>query len=311
MSAGRPTRTSRPPRRSERKACSNDLGVGREDDGDVGAAEVADGVGGVLGGGVDRVGGAELAGESELLVDDVDGDDGAAGDASVLEGEVAEAADAEDADELAGADAADLDRLVGGDAGAGEGGGVGGGDAVGDASDEGGVGADVLGEAAVGAVARVDLALAERLPAGDAGLALAAGPAEPGDGDEVALGDAGDAGADALDDADAFVAGDEGGLGLDGPVAVGGVDVGVAQARGDGAHEDLAGADLGDGPLLDDEGGVEFVDDGCLHGGLPLPRLRSDPVVGVGAVSASGSSVACGSAGGPGVTGSRAGAPRR
>ena len=49
---------------------------------------------------VDRVGGAELLGQLQLVVDDVDRDDRGAGDLGVLQREVAEPADAEDRDEV-------------------------------------------------------------------------------------------------------------------------------------------------------------------------------------------------------------------
>ena len=70
------------------------------DDGRVGSAERLDDLGRILLRGVDGVGGAELLGELQLVVDDVDGHDGAAGDLGVLHGQVAEAADAEHGDEV-------------------------------------------------------------------------------------------------------------------------------------------------------------------------------------------------------------------
>ena len=70
----------------------------RQHDGDVGAAERLDRGDRVGRRGVDDVVGAELAGQVQLGVLDVDGDDGAADDRGVLHGEVAEAADAEDRD---------------------------------------------------------------------------------------------------------------------------------------------------------------------------------------------------------------------
>ena len=69
----------------------------------------------------------------------------------------------------------------------------------------------------------------------------------------------GDAGADRLDDADALVAGDERRRRLDRPVAVGGVDVGVAQAARLDADQDLAGSGLGDGRSWISRGWVKSV----------------------------------------------------
>ena len=80
----------------------------------------------------------------------------------------------------------DLDGLVGGDAGAGQRRRVERVDAVGDGHDVGGVGDRVLGERRRRRRTRCCAALAQRLPAGDAVVAGAAGPAEPGNGDPVA-----------------------------------------------------------------------------------------------------------------------------
>jgi hypothetical protein len=68
-----------------------------------------------------------------------------------------------------------------------------------------------------------------------------------------------------MDGADALVAGDERRLRLDRPVAVRGVDVGVAQPGSLHLHEHLAGAGLGDGKVLDLQGLAELADDCCLH----------------------------------------------
>jgi hypothetical protein len=89
----------------------------------------------------------------------------------------------------------------------------------------------VFGVPAVERVAGVELCLAERLAARVAVPAVSAGETEPRDGDPVALTDllAG-AGPERLDDPDALVARDQRQVGLDRPVAVRGVDVGVAEA---------------------------------------------------------------------------------
>ena len=180
----------------------------------------------------------------ELLVVDVDGDDAPAGDRGVLDREVAEAADAEHRGEIARAGARDLDRLVGRDARAGQRRGVEGVDAGGDLDDVARVGGRVLAERAVERVAHVLLLEAERLPARHAVVAGAAGVAEPRHRDAVAERDLGDAGAELDDDADALVAGDERRRRLDRPVAVGGVDVGVAQARRLDLDADLPGGEV-------------------------------------------------------------------
>ena len=172
-SAGRPTKTSVPPRRSEPYACSNALRRDGERDRRVGAAEPLDRRGRVVLGRVDGELGAELARELELLVDDVDGDDAAAGDPRVLQGEMAEPADAEDGDEVGSAACPEtLTALyvvtpaqVSGAASNGI-------DAVGHLDDVARVRPRVLGEAAVDRVAGVPLLEAQRLPAGDAVVAV-------------------------------------------------------------------------------------------------------------------------------------------
>ena len=129
-----------------------------------------------------------------------------------------------------------------------------------------GIGHHVFGEAAVHRVAGVLLALAERLPAAEAVLAVAAGGVEPGHADPVALLDVLDAAADGGDVADALVAGDERRVRLDRPVALGGVQVGVADARGVDRHLDHAGARLGDRHLVDGQRLAELANDGGFHG---------------------------------------------
>ena len=78
-------------------------------------------------------------------------------------------------------------------------------------------------------------------------------------------------GADALDDADALVAGDERRRRLDRPLAAGGVDVGVAEPAGLDADEHLLRSRDRDREVLDLERTVEATDDGGFHG---APRGR-------------------------------------
>ena len=133
---------------------------------------------------------------------------------------------------------------------------------------ERGGGDGVLGEGAVHGVAGVFLLLAEGLPAADAVAALSAGGPQPGDRDPVADGPGGDTGAELLDVADAFVAGGERRYRFDRPVAVCGVNVGVAEPAGLHPHQNLARARLGDGQILNLQGGVEVGHDGGPHGVL-------------------------------------------
>ena len=216
----------------------------------------------------------------------VDRDDAPAGDRGVLDRQMAEAADAEDGDEVGRAGAGDLDRLVGRDAGAGQRRRVEGVDAFGHLDDVAGVRGGVLAEPAVDRVAHVLLLEAEGLPAGDAVVADAAGVAEPRHRDAVADGDLGHARAELDDDADALMARDERRRGLHGPVAMGGVDVGVAESGRLHPDAHLPELEAQDGDLLDGQRLVEGVDHrgavgrggslgqaglegGCCHGSLP------------------------------------------
>ena len=139
-------------------------------------------------------------------------------------------------------------------------------DAVGHPDDVAGVGGGVLAEAAVDRVAHVLLLEAERLPAGDAVVADAAGVAEPRHRDAVAEGDLGHARAELDDDADALVAGDERRRGLHGPVAVGGVDVGVAEPGRLDPDAHLTELEAEDRHLLDGQRLAEGVHDGGAVG---------------------------------------------
>ena len=135
-----------------------------------------------------------------------------------LDGHVAQAAEADDGDLLAGAGAPLAQRRVGGDAGAQQRRGGGRVDAVGDGEDVVGVDDDVGGVAAlgggavaVGAGVGGDHAVEAVLLVAVAAVgALAAGVDHAADADAVADLVAGDVGADLGDDADDLVAGYDG-----------------------------------------------------------------------------------------------------
>ena len=76
----------------------------------------------------------------------------------------------------------------------------------------------------------------------------------------------GDARTDGGDMPDAFMAGNEGRVGLDRPVSFCRVQVGMAHAGCRNLDQDLPGADRRDRRLLDDQGLAEFADDRRLHG---------------------------------------------
>ena len=119
--------------------------------------------------------------------------------------------------------------------------------------------------AAVDGVPHVLRRLAVGLPARDAVAAVPAGVSEPRQRDAVADRDGRVALTELRDDADPFVPGDERHLGLDRPLAAGGVDVGVAQAGCLDPDQDLAGARGGDGHVPNLQGCAQLGNDGCLH----------------------------------------------
>src|SRR6185436_5142750 len=118
---------------------------------------------------------------------------------------------------------------------------------------------------AIPAVTGVDLLLAQGFPPIDAVLADPAGLTKPRHRDPVANLRRDNAGADLLDDPNAFVAGNERRGGLDRPITMRSMDIGVTQARRLNLDEHFAGAGYGLGHLLDGERLGEIVDDCCLH----------------------------------------------
>src|SRR6185437_8801648 len=121
-------------------------------------------------------------------------------------------------------------------------------------------------------VAAILLRQAQRLPAGDAVVAVPAREAKPGDGDPVAPGVQCRARPDGDYRADAFVSGDKRRVRLDRPFAIRGVDVGVAQARRLHLDEYLARPWLGHGEFAYFQL-AEFRDDGRLHHGHGIVLL--------------------------------------
>ena len=227
--------------------------------------------------GVHGVAGAQLAGDGELRLEDVDGGDGRAGDLGVLHRKMTEPADAEHGDEIGRAGAGHLHGLVRRDAGARERRGVERVDAAGYEPGERRLGQHVLGEAAVDGVARVLRVGAERLPSGGAELTGTACPTEPRHRNAIAFVQIGHAGPDAGDDADALVPGYERRSGLDRPVTTRRMDVRVAEPGRLDLDQHLPVARLGGGDLLDHQRAVELVDDSSLHRGPPRSNSGSRP----------------------------------
>jgi len=183
----------------------------------------------------------------------------------ILYGHVAKTADARDNHPFAGAHFGFLQALVDGDAGAEHRGRRTEFEIVRQATDKVRVGEAILGKGAIDRIAGVLLAAAQRFPAGAAGRAATAGGVQPRNADTVAFLDAGYAGTELGDIADAFMAGNEGRVRLDRPVAIGGVQVGMADAGRFVLDEDLARSRLRNGHLLDHQRLAEFTDDGSFH----------------------------------------------
>jgi len=239
---------------------------GRGDEHCVGSADfLLEEGSGILVLGVDGELGAERTSELELLIGDVDCGYMEAHRLGVLHCQVTEAADAGDDDPVARLGIGGLETLVDRDAGAHDGCHFYEAYVLGKVSYVVRIGYGVIRIATV-------LGIATELCLGAAGFlsseavdALATGGIEPDDADAIAFLDGLDVLSDAGDEAYAFVAGDERGCGLDGPVAFCCVQVGVTDAAGFHLDLNFFGAGLRDGHLLDDQGLAEFTYDCRFH----------------------------------------------
>jgi hypothetical protein len=209
--------------------------------------------------------GTERAGQGQLFFADVERGHVQAHRLGVLHGQMTETADAGNRDPFAGSRLGFADALVGGDAGAEDRRQRGEIAALRQAGHVGRSADRVFGERPVHAVAAVVLALAERLPAGRAVFAAAAGVVQPGDADRVAFLEPAYTGTERGDDAGALVSGDESRRRFHRPIAVRGVQVGVADAGGDDLHEHLAGAWRGYRDLFDRQRLAERMHDRRAH----------------------------------------------
>ena len=138
-------------------------------------------------------------------------------------------------------------------------------DIVGQVTDIVRIGEHIVREAAIDRIAGVELAFAQRLPTAQAVNAMAAGGVEPRHADPVTFFHVRHPRAHRGNEADALVAQDKRRLGLDRPVAFGGVQVGVAHARRLDRDLDHPGRDFGYRHFLDPQRGAEFAHDGCFH----------------------------------------------
>ena len=156
--------------------------------------------------------GAELGGEVGLVLSAAaaDGDGAVAGLGGELDGKVAEAADSDDGDGVAGAGSAVAQGVEGGDSGAHERAGVDGRESVGHEGEGVGGGDDVVGVASVVGDSGDLAVLTEDEIAAAAGFAIVAVAAMPAEADALADFEDGDVGANGVDDAGDLVAGNAG-----------------------------------------------------------------------------------------------------
>ncbi|MCY1293477.1 hypothetical protein D9M70_427380 [compost metagenome] len=215
---------------------------------------------------VHRQRGAELARQFQLGVIHIHRRHVQAHGLRVLHGDMAEPADAGDRHPLAGARPGFLEALVHGDARAEDRRDLGEADLFRQDTDEVGVRQHIFGITAVYRIAGVLLLFAEGFPAGQAVFAAAAGGVQPGHADAVAFLHPGHPGAHRGDVADALVPGNERQARLHRPVALGGVQVGVADAGRLDLHQHLPGAGQGDFHFLDPQRFAEGVDYRGFHG---------------------------------------------
>ncbi|MNM98845.1 hypothetical protein D3C81_1113860 [compost metagenome] len=131
-----------------------------------------------------------------------------------------------------------------------------------------GIGQRVFRETTVHRIAAVLLRFAQRFPAAQTVLAIATRRVQPRNADAVAFLDVGDAGTYRDHMANAFVAGNEWRIGLDRPVALHRVQIGVAHATGFDLDQDVARCRARHHHFLDDQRFAELTYDSGLHGSV-------------------------------------------
>jgi len=129
---------------------------------------------------------------------------------------------------------------------------------------EAGIGDRGGGEAAVARVAGEEGVVAEVFLVARAIGADAAGPREPWNADALADAEGIDAGAEFIDAADDFVAGNDGEFWV-GEIAIDDMQVGAAYAAGGDFYADFAGAGAWVGEIGPLQGEAGFVEDHCIH----------------------------------------------
>jgi hypothetical protein len=215
--------------------------------------------------GVDGDGGAQLTRQSELAVIDVDGRDVEAHGLGILHGHMAQAADAGITTQSPGLASVTFSPLYR-DPGAEHGSDV-------DKAHVGrqmahivGIGQCVVGKAAVDRIAGIGLRLAQGFPAAYAVAAEAAGAVKPGHAHAIAFLDMLDVLAHRRHIAHALVAGNEGRMRLDRPVAFGCMQIGVADAGSSDLDQDLIVCRSGHRHFFNRERLPEGTHHGGFHG---------------------------------------------
>ncbi|AER55456.1 hypothetical protein DSC_04015 [Pseudoxanthomonas spadix BD-a59] len=109
---------------------------------------------------------------------------------------------------------------------------------------------------------------AERFPASEAVHAVSTGTVEPGHSHSIAFPKVADSGADRHHVPHALMSRNERRCRLDGPVTLGGMEIGMAYTRRRDLHENLSAADGWHWGFLDDEGLPKCADHCSFHGFL-------------------------------------------
>ena len=196
----------------------------------------------------------------QLAVIDVDRADEQSHGLGILDRQMPESACSGDGDPFAGLRPGLLDPLVSRDAGADQRGCIHRGEAGRHMGDVVWICEEVLGKAAVPGIA-AELGLgAHRLPPCQAILAMTTRRVEPGHSDPVALLYDRYARSDGDDQPDGLMARNEWERGLDRPVAMRGMEIGVAYTAGLGFDEDLARPGRRDVPFLKQQGFSKLLD---------------------------------------------------
>jgi len=234
-------------------------------DGRVSPTQLLNGLNRILLFGVDGVVGPKLPGQLQLLVNQVDCDNGSPSNLGILQGHMSQSPDAKDSHQVGGTGPADLYRLVGCDARACQGSSLQGIYLCRYFGDISGEGWSIFSVGSRDKIAGIELLQAQGLPSRDTVLAGATGITQPGDGHPVSLFDLRHSCSHALNEPHAFMTRNEGKSGLDRPISMRGVNIRMAQSRGFNFDDDLPRCRFRLGDFFQTERGSELMYDGCFH----------------------------------------------